>query len=232
MRAQPSSNRQPRLVRVRDRSRRLAANSRKPRRSHDTTPPPEVREPQLSAGLELRVADSRHVIRIELFGDLSRANANRLSICLEHALETRAERIILDLRGLDRLEPEAVSPILIAQLTADSEHRQFLLIPGSDSVQRVLDRMQGPFSYLDPDDDAALRYDVGRSGVLSADRQQARPHRRLVELLIGPTDRLIAATEHAPEPICTLEYVGASALLGALELWLSIEDRADRSRRW
>jgi hypothetical protein len=88
----------------------------------------------------------------------SKANAaNRLSGCLERALETHAERVILDLRGLDRLDLEAVSSILIAHLIAESEHRQLLLIPGSANVQRVLDQVQGPFSYLERSDDSSLR---------------------------------------------------------------------------
>jgi anti-anti-sigma regulatory factor len=175
-----------------------------------------------AAGLEIRVWDWQHVIRIELFGDLSRASANRLSDCLERCLETRAERLILDLTGLDRLEPGAMSPILIAHLIADSQHRRLLLVPGSDSVQRVLDRVQGPFVYVEPyGGDSLLGDDLGRSGAFSAGRQRARPGRRMVDLLVGRTDRLIEATEHAPEPIRTLEYAEASALLGALELWLT-----------
>ena len=64
--------------------------------------------------------------------------------------------------------------------------------------------------------------------MLTTGRQHTRARRRILDRLLGSTDRLIAATEHAPEPICTFEYVGASALLSALELWLSIEDRPDR----
>jgi hypothetical protein len=93
------------------------------------------------------------VIRIELFGDLGRATVDRLASCLENALETPAERVILDLQGLDVLSPEAISRILTAQLIAESEHRQLLLVPGSARVQRVLDRSQCPFSYLRPEDD-------------------------------------------------------------------------------
>ncbi len=163
-----------------------------------------------------------------MFGDLTRANASRLSRCLEHALETHAERVILDLGGLDRLDPEAVSPILIAHLTADSEHRQFLLRAASDSVQYVLDRVQGPFSYLVPDDDSLLRVDLAW-GVRAVGRP-AEPglRRRMLDRLLGSIERLIVATEHAPEPIRTLEYAGGSALLGVLELWLAV-DRGDES---
>jgi hypothetical protein len=213
MRGHPTIDRRARLVRVRDRSRQLAARSRDPCRSQGAAPAPDVRERPPPAWLEIRVAHWQDVIRIELSGDLSLANVNRLSGCLEDALETRADRVILDLRGLDRLDPEAVSPILVAQFTADSEHRELLLIPGSDSVQRVLDRVQGPFSYLGSDDELRLPSERGR------------PRRRILDVLLGSTDRLIAATENAPEPVRTLEYVGASVLLGALELWLSIEDR-------
>jgi hypothetical protein len=226
-----TDRRRARLVRLRNRSRRLTSKSPNRFRSRGTAPPPEVRQPEQAAGLEIRVAEWQDVIRIELFGDLSRASANRLDGCLEQALEARARRVLLDLSGLDRLEPGAVSPILVAQLIADSEHRQLLLIPGSDSVQRVLDRVQGPFSYLDPRDESFPRYDPDRAGDFTAGRQRARPRRRMVDLLVGRTDHLIAATEHAPEPIGAFEYVGASALLGALEVWLLIEDRAGRARR-
>jgi hypothetical protein len=135
--------------------------------------------------------------------------------------------VILDLRGLDRLEHQAVSPILIAHLTAEAEHRQLLLIPGTFGVQRVLDQIQGPFSYLGPHDDSLLCSEVGRPRVFTAGHERPRRRRRIVGLLLGSTDRLITATEHAPEPICSLEYVGARALLSALELWLWLEDQAD-----
>jgi anti-anti-sigma regulatory factor len=229
IRAYSIGDRQRRLVRVRDRSRRLAARRLDPCRSRDTARRPEIRQPPRPAGVEIRGAAWRHTVRIELSGDVSRAAADRLSSCLERALETRAERVILDLRGLDRLDPAAVSPILIAHLTADSEHRQLLLIPGSARVQRVLDHAKGPFSYLRPDDDSWQRYEVGRPEVLTTGRQHTRARRRFLDRLLGSTDRLIAATEHAPEPIRTFEYVGASTLLSALELWLLIKDRAARS---
>ncbi len=226
MRARPGFDRRARLVQVRNRSRRLAATSADPCQSRRTTPRPDVRTSRPTAGLEIRVEDWQHVIRIELFGDLTGANASRLSGCLEQALESRAERMILDLRGLDRLDPEAVSPILVAHLLADSEHRQLLLIPGSASVQRVLDRVEGPFSYAD--DRSLSPYDLGLPAGADTGRPRARPRRRILDLLLGSTESLIEATERAPEPIRTLEYAGASALLRVLELWLSI-DRADRS---
>jgi ABC-type transporter Mla MlaB component len=226
-----TDRRRARLVRLQNRCRRLTSKRPGRYRPRGIAPQPEVREPEQGAGLEIRVAEWQDVIRIQLFGDLTRASATRLSGCLEQALEARAQRVLLDLSGLDRLEPGAVSPILVAQLIADSEHRQLLLIPGSDSVQRVLDRVQGPFSYLDPRDQSFLRYDPDWAGDFAAGRQRARPRRRMVDLLVGRTGQLIAATEHASEPIGTFEYVGASALLGALEVLLSIEDRAGRSRR-
>jgi anti-anti-sigma regulatory factor len=226
-----TDRRRARLVRLRNRSRRLTTKRPGRDRSRGTAPPPEVRGPLQTAGLVIHVAQWRDVIRIDLSGDLSGANATRLSDCLEHALETRAQRVILDLSGLDRLEPKAVSPILIAQMIADSEHRQLLLIPGSDSVQRILDRVQGPFSYVDPRDESLLADELNRRGDFSAGRRRKRPRRRIVDLLVGRTDDLIAASDHASEPIGTFEYAGASALLGALELWLLIEDRAERARR-
>jgi hypothetical protein len=230
MRGHPGIDRRPQLVRVRDRSQRLAARGLDSRRSRRTAPRSEVHKPLLPAGLEIRLADWQHVILIELCGDLTGENCNRLSRCLEHALETPAERVILDLRGLDRLNHAAVSPILVAHLTAESEHRRLLLIPGTAGVQRVLDQVQGPFDYLGPGDGSSLRYEVGRPGVFTdVVHARARRRRRILGFLLGSTDRLIAATEHAPEPICTLEYVGARALLRAVELWLWIEGQPDRA---
>lgn len=158
MPAYPGIDRRPQLVRVRDRSQRLAAKSRDSRRSRSTASRPEVHEPQLPV----------------------------------------------------ELEHQAVSPIPIAHLIAEAEHRQLLLTPGTADVQRVLDQIQGPFFYL-------------------GSHERLRARRRIVGRLLGSTDRLITATEHAPEPICSLDYVGARALLRALELWFWIEDQADRA---
>jgi anti-anti-sigma factor len=204
---------------VRDRSRRLAARGLDLRRSRDRAPRREARGRDRPDRLEIRVAQSphAHMIRIELFGDLDRATVDRLSSCLENALETRAQRVILDLRGLDVLTPEAIGRILTAHLIAESEHRQLLLVPGSARVQRVLDRAQCPFSYLRPDDDVSLCNTARWPEVATAGRRRTRRRGRILDLLLSSADRLIAATEDASEPIGTFEYVAASALLSALK---------------
>jgi anti-anti-sigma regulatory factor len=177
MPAHPGNDRRPQIVRARDRSQQLAAKSRQSRRSRSTAPRPEVQAPPPPAGLEIRLANWEHAISIELCGDLTAENSNRLSDCLEHALQTPADRVILDLGGLDRLDHEAVSPILIAHLIAESEHRQLLLIPGTADVQRVVDQVQGPFSYISPSDCSAQRT---RAPVL--DGGTSRPSLTVLEL--------------------------------------------------
>jgi hypothetical protein len=208
------------VVTVEDRSRRLAVTRLDPRRLHARARRPETRRRDRPDGLEIRVAESRDGIWIELFGGLGRAAVDRLSGCLDTALETPAERVTLDLRGLDVLSPEAIGRILTAQLIADSEHRKFLLVPGSARVQRVLDRADCPFSYLRPGDDFPLRHDARLPEPGTAPRRRGRRRRRILDLLLSSTDRLIAASEDASEPIGTFEYVAASALLSALKLCL------------
>ena len=46
----------------------------------------------------------------------------------------------------------------------------------------------------------------------------------MIDLLVDTLLRLITATERDSQPKSTLEYLGASALLYAIESWLMIED--------
>ena len=46
------------------------------------------------------------------------------------------------------LSPATVGTILLAHLCAVADHRQFILVPGRGTVQRVVDRVEGPLDYL------------------------------------------------------------------------------------
>ena len=137
-----------RLMRVRVRPRRLVARGSSPDRRRECQEHGAGREPAAPERLQVRAEYSRPVTRVELFGDLSPATCARLADCLDQALESDAERIVLDLSGLDRLDPAAVGTILLAHLCAVADHRQFILVPARGTVQRVVERVEGPFDYL------------------------------------------------------------------------------------
>ena len=87
---------------------------------------------------------------MELAGDLTPANAAALSERIDDGLHARPTYIVLDLSRLDRVDPGAVGTLLGAHLRAQADHVELLLVPAADVVQRVIDRIEGPFFYLQP----------------------------------------------------------------------------------
>jgi anti-anti-sigma factor len=87
---------------------------------------------------------------IRLSGQLDRGTNERLSEVLSSALEGAAQRIVLDLSQLRVIDVWGLHPILTAHLRASDQHKQLLIVPGSDAVQRVLDSIHAPFDYTVP----------------------------------------------------------------------------------
>jgi anti-anti-sigma factor len=87
---------------------------------------------------------------IQLSGQLDRSTNQRLSEVLSSAVEGSAERIVVDLSQLRVIDVWGLHPILTAHLRASDRHKQLLIVPGSDAVQRVLDSIHAPFDYTVP----------------------------------------------------------------------------------
>ncbi len=98
--------------------------------------------------LEILITRARDARRLTLSGKLTVRTAPRLADCLEEASTGGVDRIVVDLSGLRVLDPPAVGPLLAAHLRAQDDHRELMLIRGPTPVQRVLDRVEGPFRYL------------------------------------------------------------------------------------
>jgi anti-anti-sigma factor len=104
--------------------------------SHDD---PRARHPRCSRG------DTR-VVRLS--GELDRTSGPVLALMLEETLEQNTSLTVLDLRNLRLVDPTGVHTILVADERASDRRQDFLIMPGRAAVQRVIDRVQGPFRYI------------------------------------------------------------------------------------
>jgi anti-anti-sigma factor len=86
---------------------------------------------------------------ITLTGRLEIDTRQALAGLLDDILEGDTHRTILDLSHLESIDPAGVSTILVAHLRSEDQHEDFLMVPGSRTVQAVIDRIDGPFSYVD-----------------------------------------------------------------------------------
>lgn len=101
------------------------------------------------AALGIEARRSRAEWRLVLTGELTRRTADPLAEVLEAALEARAERIVLDLSGLEHIDRVGVHAILLAHLRCSDQQRALLIVPGPSAVQDVFDAVGGPFDYVD-----------------------------------------------------------------------------------
>jgi anti-anti-sigma regulatory factor len=95
----------------------------------------------------VRTRRSLETYRIELSGELTRAGAPALVEALDKALELGPPEVVLDLTGVERLDPECVHTILVAHLRAGDQLQQLLIVPGRNSVRAALEAIAGPFQY-------------------------------------------------------------------------------------
>jgi anti-anti-sigma factor len=84
-------------------------------------------------------------------GALTATACDRLADALMRALDQRANRIILDLREIEVIDLAGVYVMLVARLRASDQLTDLLRVRGSPAVQRVIDRVLGPFVYINAD---------------------------------------------------------------------------------
>jgi anti-anti-sigma factor len=84
---------------------------------------------------------------IELCGELKLDTGAPLGEALGKALEDDAEKIVLDLSRLESIDRSGLHAILLAHLGASDQLKQFVIVPGSATVQEAFDTIEGPFSY-------------------------------------------------------------------------------------
>ena len=80
-------------------------------------------------------------------GVLDLSTCGSLATMLEWTLEQDSRETVLDLTGLDGIDHDGVHTILLAYLRSADQRDEFVIIPGRESVQRVIDRIHGPFRY-------------------------------------------------------------------------------------
>jgi anti-sigma B factor antagonist len=87
--------------------------------------------------LTLRISDGvGSVLRIEARGELDLSNAQALDKELERAMEARAERIIVDLSGLEFIDSTGIAAL--GRIETHYVTERFGLIRAPQQVQRVI----------------------------------------------------------------------------------------------
>jgi anti-anti-sigma factor len=74
---------------------------------------------------------------LRLVGEVDLAVEHDMRDALDALLESDAERLVLDLRGLDYMDSTGVQRLLAAQVAADDADRRLELPPG-EAARRVL----------------------------------------------------------------------------------------------
>jgi anti-sigma B factor antagonist len=87
--------------------------------------------------LTLRISDDvGSVLRVEAMGELDLSNAQALDKELERAMETSAERIIVDLSGLEFIDSTGIAAL--GRIETHHGTERFGLIRAPEQVQRVI----------------------------------------------------------------------------------------------
>jgi anti-anti-sigma factor len=85
--------------------------------------------------LTLRISDdAERGLRIEARGELDISNAQALDLELERAVETEAERIIVDLSGLQFID--SIGMAALARIETHYETKRFGLVRAPERVQQ------------------------------------------------------------------------------------------------
>lgn len=95
--------------------------------------------------IEVRRSGGRCVVA--LAGVLDLPNCQPVADVLDWTLERDCQRTVLDLRRVELIDHPGVHTILVAYLRASDQLDEFVIVPGCDAVQRVIDRIHGPFQY-------------------------------------------------------------------------------------
>jgi anti-anti-sigma factor len=87
--------------------------------------------------LTLRISeDGGSVLLIEAMGDLDMSNAQALDLELKRATETRVERIVVDLSGLQFID--SIGMATLGRIESHYGTERFALIRAPEQVQRVI----------------------------------------------------------------------------------------------
>jgi anti-sigma B factor antagonist len=86
--------------------------------------------------LTLRISNAPTVTRIEARGELDLSNAQALDIELDRAMDARAERVIVDLSGLEFIDSTGMAAL--GRIETHYVRERFALIRAPESVQRVI----------------------------------------------------------------------------------------------
>jgi anti-anti-sigma factor len=97
--------------------------------------------------LAIRARRVGSVCVVALRGVLDVTTCSLLADALEWALEQTSRQTVLDLSELESIDYAGVHTILTAHLRSADRLEEFLMIPGPEAVQSVLDRVNGPFEY-------------------------------------------------------------------------------------
>lgn len=100
-----------------------------------------------SESLGVRLRRVREGTIVEAAGPLTLRTCDLLAEAIQNAIEDDGGQIILDLRELESIDHAGVDTILTADLRAGDECKQLVILAGPPRVQRLLDRIQGPFVY-------------------------------------------------------------------------------------
>jgi anti-anti-sigma regulatory factor len=97
---------------------------------------------------DVDVSFAYDITTIALHGVLSATACARLAETVQLALDQNIDRIVLDLKGIERIDLAGVHALLLAHLRASDELTELLLIPASPAAQRMIDAAYGPFVYI------------------------------------------------------------------------------------
>ena len=114
-------------------------------------------------GTRTRRSSATYVI--ELAGRLDTTTHEALAEMPARALDADTDLTILDLSDLAFIDNAGLHTILMALLQAADRLEDFLIIPGPEPVQCVIDRARGPFGYsTDAFAPSAHRHGATRGG--------------------------------------------------------------------
>lgn len=102
--------------------------------------------------LELQTEERQGFLRVSLEGELDIFSERRVEAELLRIEESDPAVLVLDLRGLDFLDPSGLRLITEADDRAQRSGRRLAIVPGTESVQRVF-RLTGLDQRFDMVDD-------------------------------------------------------------------------------
>ncbi len=103
--------------------------------------------PAVPGPLAIRARRIGSVCVVALGGVLDVATCLLLADALDWTLEQNTHQTVLDLGDLESIDHAGVHTILTAHLRSADRLEEFLIIPGPEAVQSMLDAVNGPFEY-------------------------------------------------------------------------------------